>query len=257
MCTLTGYSGPELLGMTFQEVTHADDVDADSEFLGRLLAGELSSYQMEKRYVRPSGEVRWALLSRSLVRTSTGKPMHFVTQAEDITERRQAQEELAHQAFHDPLTGLANRALLLDRLQHGLDRIGRHDATLAVFYLDVDNLKMINDTLGHEGGDEALIGVARALRSSARAEDTVARVGGDEFVGVFENLDDAAVSMVSQRMEHALAQVEVGTSRMSVGASIGIARASASENTADGLLRQADAAMYAVKLSRRAAVNDA
>jgi diguanylate cyclase (GGDEF)-like protein/PAS domain S-box-containing protein len=252
MCTLTGYSEPELLARAVQDVTHPDDVHSDADLLGQLLAGQRPSYQMEKRYVRPNGAVRWGLMSRSLVTTAAGQPLHFVTQVEDVTERKQALEALAHQAFHDPLTGLANRALLLDRLQHGLDRLARQPTCLAVLYVDLDNLKAINDTLGHDAGDAALVGVARALKSSFRAEDTVARVGGDEFVVVWEDVEDAGrASIALERVERAMAGVTVGHPPMSVRVSTGIAVAAGPQERAESLLRRADAAMYAVKLARR------
>jgi diguanylate cyclase (GGDEF)-like protein/PAS domain S-box-containing protein len=252
MCTLTGYSEPELLTLTIQEVTHPDDVQADAELVRQLLAGQLQSYQMEKRYVRPYGAVRWGLMSRSLVTTATGRPVHFVTQVEDITERKEALEALAHRAFHDPLTGLANRALLLDRLQHGLDRLARHQTPLTVLYVDLDNLKAINDTLGHDSGDAALVGVARALKSSFRAEDTVARVGGDEFVVVCEDFADAGqASTAVERVQRAVAGLSVGEPPMTVRVSTGLAVATGPQERAESLLRRADAAMYAVKLARR------
>ena len=252
MCTLTGYSEPELLARAVQDVTQPDDVHTDAELLRQLLAGQRPSYQMEKRYVRPNGAVRWGLMSRSLVTTAAGQPLHFVTQVEDVTERKQALEALAHQASHDPLTGLANRALLLDRLQHGLDRLARQPTCLAVLYVDLDNLKAINDTLGHDAGDAALLGVARALKSSFRAEDTVARVGGDEFVVVWEDVEDAGrASIALERVERAMAGVTVGHPPMSVRVSTGIAVAAGPQERAESLLRRADAAMYAVKLGRR------
>src|SRR4029077_8884890 len=105
----------------------------------------------------------------------------LVLNARDVTERKALEEELAHQAFHDSLTGLSNRALFRDRVDHALTRAGRHNEFLAVLLLDLDGFKMINDSLGHDAGDELLVAVAERILAASRSSDTVARLGGDEF----------------------------------------------------------------------------
>ncbi len=164
-------------------------------------------------------------------------------------ERERAGNELARQAMHDPLTGLPNRVLLRDRLDQALGRLGRRTETVGVLVLDLDGFKAVNDALGHEVGDLLLIAVARRLSGVLRAGDTAARVGGDEFVILCEDVRGAHQAVaVAQRIGAALAEpVSVGAGEAHVRASIGIALASGPGTQAEALLRDADAAMYRAK----------
>jgi diguanylate cyclase (GGDEF)-like protein len=178
----------------------------------------------------------------------------LVRNLEERVERRTAdhrrlQEELAHQAFHDSLTGLANRALFKDRVEHALTRLQRRRRPLAVFFLDLDRFKAINDSFGHASGDALLIAVSRRLRDCVRAEDTVARLGGDEFAVLVENLaGDAEVRIVADRVKEAFRDpIVIDGRELAVAASIGIALSEAGAETADDLLRNADLAMYRAK----------
>lgn len=168
--------------------------------------------------------------------------------ARDVTEQRQLQEQLAHQALHDPLTGLANRRLFLDRLDIAQARASRGGGSLGVLYIDLDGFKHVNDTLGHEAGDHALLTVARRLQAHMRTSDTVARLGGDEFAILCEDLtgpDDAI--HVAERLAAAVGEpLRVRDSEVTIGASIGIAVA-LQPTDLDELLQQADAAMYRAK----------
>ncbi|HXX90839.1 MAG TPA: EAL domain-containing protein [Acidimicrobiales bacterium] len=167
-----------------------------------------------------------------------------------VTELRDRETELAHQAFHDSLTGLANRALFGDRLDHALARRARAGRRLtAVMVCDLDDFKVVNDTLGHEPGDVLLRAMAERLRASARAEDTVARLGGDEFAVLLEDLRTAEeVHQVARRMTRALAEpVVVGLQSMTATVSIGIAFAGRGDESSQTLLRDADIAMYEAK----------
>ena len=178
----------------------------------------------------------------------------LVRNLEDRVEQRtadhkQLQEELAHQAFHDSLTGLANRALFKDRVEHALTRLQRRRRPLAVFFLDLDRFKAINDSFGHASGDALLIAVSRRLRDCVRAEDTVARLGGDEFAVLVENLaSESEVRIVADRVKEAFRDpIEIDGRELAVAASIGIALSEAGAETADDLLRNADLAMYRAK----------
>ena len=164
-------------------------------------------------------------------------------------DRKRLQDELAHQAFHDSLTGLANRALFKDRVDHALKRLQRRRRPLAVFFLDLDRFKAINDSFGHASGDALLIAVSKRLSDCVRAEDTVARLGGDEFAVLVENLaGDAEVRIVAERVKEAFRDPIVIEGReLAVAASIGIALSEAGTETADDLLRNADLAMYRAK----------
>ncbi|MGH8973305.1 MAG: diguanylate cyclase domain-containing protein, partial [Acidimicrobiia bacterium] len=166
----------------------------------------------------------------------------------DITERKRLENELEHQAFHDSLTNLANQALFRDRVEHALVRAARHDSRLAVLFVDLDNFKTVNDSLGHTAGDELLIAVAERLRGCLRATDTAARLGGDEFAVLVEDLaspDDA--TEVADRLLDVLRQpFTVAGKETVVGASIGIAFGVRGANSGE-LLRNADIAMYTAK----------
>jgi diguanylate cyclase (GGDEF)-like protein/PAS domain S-box-containing protein len=176
----------------------------------------------------------------------------LVTSARDITEWRQARDELSWRATHDELTGLAGRVLLADRLELALARAQRSGGVVAVMFVDLDDLKFVNDVLGHHAGDEAIVEVARRLTSAVRAVDTVARVSGDEFVVVSEGLpDDEEAAELLERLRAAVSTVEVrsGELEASISASVGMAL-SHGELDSDELLRRADAAMYDAKRYR-------
>lgn len=192
LCELTGRSEPDLLERTFQEITHPDDLPTDVDHAEQLLAGEISSYHMEKRYLRPDDSVVWVRLSVSLVRDTAGQPLHFVSQIEDITERIRAQEELERLANDDPLTGLFNRRRFDEELQRELKRLGREpDRQAALLVLDVDRFKLVNDSLGHRAGDDVLCAVAQTLTHRLRGTDVIARLGGDEFAALLLDLPGA------------------------------------------------------------------
>jgi diguanylate cyclase (GGDEF)-like protein len=166
----------------------------------------------------------------------------------DVTERERLTADLAHQAFHDSLTGLANQALFRNRVEHALTRADRHGTSLAVLFLDLDNFKTANDSLGHRAGDEVLVAVAGRLEGCLRGTDTAARLGGDEFAVLMEDVDGESDALeVARRMIGALDEPLTAAGReVFVGASVGIAFGSAGTG-ADQLLRSADLAMYTAK----------
>ena len=172
----------------------------------------------------------------------------LVLTARDVTERQALEDQLRHQAFHDSLTGLANRALFANRVEHALIRSARRGAPLAVLYLDLDDFKTINDTIGHADGDDLLVTVADRLRASLRMGDTAARLGGDEFAVLLDELtDDTEALVVAERILAALQPPFVLQGReVTTGASIGIAISDLG-GSADDLLRNADVAMYMAK----------
>jgi len=168
----------------------------------------------------------------------------------NVAERGRLEDRLRHQAFHDPLTGLANRALFLDRVEHALARARRDGSTVAVMFVDLDEFKSVNDTWGHAIGDVLLTEVANRLRRTCRLADTVARLGGDEFAILLEDVDTTAADHLARRINQALREDHLlGNCHVAVGASIGIALSTADSevDTPEGLLRRADAAMYLAK----------
>ena len=170
----------------------------------------------------------------------------IVVNERDVTDRRALEEQLRHQALHDPLTGLANRILFADRVQHALAR--GPDTSLAVLFLDLDDFKTVNDSLGHIVGDEFLMRTAERLQLALRAEDTAARLGGDEFGILLEETNAEAAVEIAQRILSAVRRpLPAGGREVSVSASIGIALNDSRGKTAEELLRSADAAMYTAK----------
>jgi diguanylate cyclase (GGDEF)-like protein len=166
----------------------------------------------------------------------------------DVTERRRLERELTHQAFHDSLTGLANRVLYADRLEHALHRAARDGSVVGVLFIDLDDFKIVNDTLGHAVGDQLLIGVAERISGALRSDDTAARLGGDEFAALVENVQDpGAVEETANRILAALsAPIEIDGQLLYAVASIGITTTPEAD-TANELLRQADLALYVAK----------
>ncbi|MBV9410221.1 MAG: EAL domain-containing protein, partial [Acidimicrobiia bacterium] len=173
----------------------------------------------------------------------------IVANQRDITERRAFQEQLTRQAYHDALTGLPNRALFQSRLEVALARAARHQRTMAVLFVDLDRFKIINDSLGHEIGDDLLVAVAGRLRSAVRDEDTVARLSGDEFTVLLEEVEDEEeAARVAQRIIEDVRQaIDLDGHQVFVGASVGIALSNSGEDRAEDLLRDADLAMYRAK----------
>lgn len=253
LCRMVGYEASQLREMTFHDITHPEDLGADVRLLEQLLAGEIPSYQMEKRYLRGDGSTMWARLSVSLVRDAAGKPLHFVSQIEDVTEVRAAQEKLERRALYDSLTGLANRSLLIDRLSHALADHRRDAGLLAVAFCDLDHFKRINDSLGHHAGDLLLQEVARRLQDVVRDSDTVARMGGDEFVLILSRVSSLQMAMtVLERAKLSVEQpIEIDGHSLSVSFSAGLA-VGGRDHSAEMLLRDADTALYAAKENGRA-----
>jgi diguanylate cyclase (GGDEF)-like protein/PAS domain S-box-containing protein len=375
LCGILGYPEEELQALTWQEITHPDDLAASSAFARRIVAGEFPRYHLEKRFLHADGHAVWASLSVSLVRDSEGEPLYFVSQIQDVTERKEVekviveseerfrslvqynsdiitildadgtiryaspavekvmgykaeeqiginafgtvhpddrdraldtfaevlkrpglhpplefrvphkdgswrylehvvnnlledpavqgvvinsrdvternamQEQLHHQAFHDPLTGLPNRALFMDRLEHALTRANRRGSKVAVLFMDLDNFKVINDSLGHKAGDQLLIAVAERLKVPLRPEDTAARLGGDEFTILVEDISNVGnVARIAVRIAEKLRPpFTLGEQEVFATVSIGIALNSPAREQPADLLRHADLAMYRAK----------
>jgi diguanylate cyclase (GGDEF)-like protein/PAS domain S-box-containing protein len=246
LCRITGYPPDELLAVTFQDITHPDDLDKDLELAGQLRRGEITSYQMEKRYRRPDGSYVWVSLSGSIARSDSGEPLYFIAHVEDITDRVADREALEHHALHDALTGLVNRQFLMERLHQALELVERRRHEVAVLFCDLDEFKDINDTFGHDIGDEVLKEVADRISGVLRASDTAARLGGDEFVVLCEDIDDRieAFQIVERIRQAVLEPVCYEDLRLHVTMSIGVAFAGSGDADLARLLREADRNMY-------------
>ncbi len=248
LCIMSGFSPEELIGIDFQRLIHAEDAETATNTIRQFQTGALSRFQTELRLVRRDQGMRWISLSASAILDDDGRPSYALAHVQDITERREAEAKLTQMALHDTLTGLANRALLMEHLDQSLSRSARDGTSVAVLFIDLDRFKVINDSLGHDAGDELLVTVANRIGDCLRTGDTAARLGGDEFVVVCEHLttDDEALA-VANRLEKAIgAPTTIKGGETFVTASIGVVLA-AEGATAESLLRDADSAMYKAK----------
>ncbi|GAA3343322.1 hypothetical protein GCM10020358_41980 [Amorphoplanes nipponensis] len=239
--------GGDPVGTALPDLIHPGDRPRLADVLATVRGGQGTQEGLDFRAVgRRRTEVMLEMHCRDLRadRTVAG----LVVTLRDVTERRQLERELTHQAFHDSLTGLANRVLFTDRLRHALARGARDGSVVGVLFIDLDDFKIVNDTLGHATGDQLLIAVAARIAGALRADDTAARLGGDEFAALVENVQDpGAVEETAGRILAALAEpivIEGGT--LQAVASIGITTTPEAD-TADALLRQADLALYVAK----------
>jgi len=254
LAKMLGYErDEELVGMEVVEITHPDDRDRTEQHVRRIELGTTDGYRMEKRLVRADGETVWVSLTVSVVQDDTGEPMFSIGQIEDISERKAFSDRLQYEAAHDAMTGLLNRASFTDRVAAVLEAEEVTGRKAAVLFIDLDHFKIINDSLGHAAGDDLLATVSQRLRLALRPGDLLARFGGDEFVLLCTNVvGEQAVATIAQRLISAISDpILVGNDEVFVTASIGIAVANKGD-TAEMLLRHADAAMYQAKHDGRA-----
>ena len=181
LAEIVGIPEDRLVGMWFQDFSEGEELARELRETGRLLRGEIDSFCSEKRYEHPDGRTVWGRLHVSLVRDANGAPAQLLGQLEDVTEHKELELSLTHDAIHDPLTGLLNRAGLRGHVDLAW-AARRGNAPMAILFGDLDGFKRVNDTLGHDAGDEVLVHVAQRLSAAVRAGDVVARWGGDEFV---------------------------------------------------------------------------
>jgi diguanylate cyclase (GGDEF)-like protein/PAS domain S-box-containing protein len=242
-----GYDPSEMVGRPIATLLHPDDRDRATKLFENAARTPGVTGPVEWRFRQPDGS--W--LSAEILATNlTGDPTvrGIVLNTRDVSERKRLEEQLTHQAFHDPLTGLANRALFRDRVSHALALAKRQTHPITVLFLDLDDFKRVNDSLGHAEGDRLLIAAAERFLSCARAADTVARLGGDEFAILIEHTAESdGRGELLERLGTAMGHpFTLSGNQVQVTASIGVATAVADE-TADDLLRNADVAMYAAK----------
>ena len=190
-CALVGRTEAEVLADTYQGLTDPDELAAEQEALVAVIRGDEPSFTTDKRISRPDGTMKMGELTVSMVEDPDGVRLIF-GQLRDVTDQRELQRELEHRSLHDPLTGLANRALFKDRVTVAHRRHRRYGAGIAIAFVDLDDFKTVNDALGHAAGDELLRGVAERLTNRFRASDTVARVGGDEFAVLLDESGESA-----------------------------------------------------------------
>jgi len=231
------------------ELVHGDDLPVLRAAIDAHVAGQTPHLESEHRMLRADGSWRWVLIRGLAIRGEDGVATRMAGSLSDITDRRAAESRLRHDALHDALTGLPNRALFMDRADHVAHRAQRdHDAGCAVLFLDLDRFKVVNDSLSHAVGDQLLRALALRVASTLRPGDTVARMGGDEFTLLLEGVVDSSQAMlVADRIQQAISRVfRIDGHELFVTASIGIALSSPGMTAAE-LLRNADIAMYDAK----------
>ena len=244
---ILGYTPQDRMGTNALATIHSDEASRVVEILSYVAQNPGEFRTLEFRVKHADGDWRWleVTVSNLLNDPSVGG---IVGNYRDVTERKVLEEQLAHQASHDALTDLANRALFRDRLQHALARGVRHGEPTSILFLDLDDFKTVNDSLGHSAGDEMLVAVAERLSGCLRKSDMAARFGGDEFAVLLEDTGRKEAEVTAKRILRTLAvPVDVQGRQLRAEASIGIVVAEGGRGTQEELLRNADVAMYAAK----------
>ncbi|MBI5330018.1 MAG: EAL domain-containing protein [Betaproteobacteria bacterium] len=251
---ITGYRTEEVLGRNCRFL-HGDDRLQPGILMLQQRIEEQTDVRVTLRNYRKDGSLFWNELYVAPVRAEDGAVTHFVGVQNDITERKRAEEHLLHIATHDSLTGLPNRNLLHDRVEQAIGFADRMRKEVAILFIDIDRFKNINDSLGHAAGDTLIVTLAHRLRESVRMTDTVARVGGDEFVVVLTDLQNK--NDIGQVLNNLIAAINlpapVGGHELTVSASIGVSVYPQDGRDVASLLKNADTAMYRAKEAGRSA----
>ena len=250
---LTGFPVTESLGRSALEFVHADDRENHADLVSPVAHDIEHEYRHELRLEGARSKTIWVEVHARALHDRAGEFLGMSGTLTDITDRRALEERLVVQAFHDDLTGLANRALFKDRLDHALTRRVQGNRMVGLLYLDVDRFKTVNDSLGHTAGDALLQTIAARLRSVLRPEDTIARLGGDEFAILVEDvrLPDETVSLAKRVLTAFDEPFDLDGRQMPIRASVGVVVTPVGERTGDDLLRDADVAMYRAKIGGR------
>ena len=218
-----------------------------------LESGVRETVHSEYRLLSKDGQIVWIRDESAIVWDEAGEPLFYRGVMFDITERMVLEEQLTHQAFHDPLTKLPNRALFYNRIEHALARRDREITPLAILFIDLDDFKGVNDAFGHSAGDELLVQVAANLRKSLRAEDTAARFGGDEFAVLLEDSDLERTSAIAKRILDTFEEPMVlGDKEIRVHGSVGAVVSTMRNEDVESLVANADSAMYRAKMEGKA-----
>jgi diguanylate cyclase (GGDEF)-like protein/PAS domain S-box-containing protein len=244
LAEILGYSAAELANITFQEITHPDDLDADLAQVDALIAGEVDTYELEKRYFTKEGHLIWGLLAVAIVREEDGSPRHFISQIQDISERKRLEAHTYELANRVQITSLYNRRRFEEELKRQIARCRESDESAALLLLDLDRFKNVNDSDGHIAGDRLIRMVGRALDERIAAPDIAARVGGDEFAVILRNIDLAQARAVAEELRIAIA---VADTERTCTASLGLCRLHGDVPDAETCFRAVDRAMYRAK----------
>lgn len=249
MNEILGYSESLLLKSNIYQIICPSDDGSFQQHINALLSGESSLYEAELQCHRKDGKTIWITLTISLIREQSGKPVNCIIQMADISLQKKAEDKLRHMAYHDPLTGLANRNKLEQFINHTLAQSRRHQQAFALLFLDLDRFKIINDTIGHEAGDLLLQIIAERLRSVVRNTDMVARLGGDEFVILVTDLNKTeSAAVIAQKILKSIMEVIVIKGQeIYITTSIGISLYPDDGKNLATLMKNADLALYRAK----------
>ncbi len=253
LCDIVGYSEAELLVSDFQAITHCDDLGNDLAEVYRMLAGEILISQLEKRYIHRLGHDVWVSSSASLVRDAQNRPLHFIFQTQDITERKRAEAAIQTLSLADELTGLYNRRGFLAFCKQHLNSLRRTNKGVVIVYADLDGLKAINDSFGHKEGDRALVKTAELLKENFRSSDVLGRLGGDEFIVLAAVDPDGGMEKLILRLERKFESFNALKScPYNLSISLGVAQLEPDgTQSMEELMARADAAMYENKRSKK------
>lgn len=249
LCDITGYTTEELVGRRLDGIVHPEDAGNDGEQRRRLLAGEIPAYSVEVRYFDAAGETVSAIVSMSLVRDRDGRPLNYVAQLHDVSERKRLEENMRGLGDHDPLTGLRNRRLFGHDLKLQVARCRRYGEVAGLMLVDVDAFRRVNDRHGERAGDEALEAIARALTRRLRETDLIARLGADQFAVLLPHIDADGLAVVAEGLSRVIAAcgIDVGEDFVHPSASIGFALVDEHVASAEDALLAADRAMRAAR----------
>jgi len=259
LCRTLGYARHELLTLDHEAATYPDDRTLEAPLLERALAGELTHYEIEKRYVHKGGALIWGLLTVSVVLNADRQAVYLIAQLQDITARKASEETLRALAVRDDLTGVWNRREMFRLLNEESSRADRHGRPLSLIMLDIDSFKLVNDTYGHQAGDASLKQIARTIEDSVRSFDRVARYGGEEFAVILPETVGLDALAVAERIRARVAAqaILIGQQngvdlRIPLTVSSGIATiVGAQPASVDEMIREADASLYVAKASGR------
>lgn len=247
---MMGYSAQELAAMRVEDLTHPDDMEQERRFVMETIEGKREYYNSEKRYIRKDGHIVWANLTVSLIRDTHAQPRFVIGMVEDITDRKRAEERIQYDTLHDSLTGLPNRVLFLERLDRAISKMRRAPGYhFAVLYLDLDDFNKINDSLGHLIGDELLLMFARRILSILSPDDTISRLGTDEFAILLDAMPkpSQAIDITQKIFEVISGGFNVSDHDIHITASVGVVYGNTKTDSAQEYLRDADTALHEAK----------
>jgi diguanylate cyclase (GGDEF)-like protein/PAS domain S-box-containing protein len=255
LCQLSGRTEAGLLQLTVEDLMEPEDRAVNAEHVRRLFTGQTDRYTVQQRFANAHGRLVWTTLAVSLVRDSERRPLYFISQIEDISERKRLEAELQHQADHDSLTKLWNRRRFSEELERQVGRCRRYAEHAALVLIDLDGFKQINDTYGHHVGDDLLVAVADAVAKRSRLTDSVFRLGGDEFAVILTDVSLAQADRIAASIRQTIsrARITVNGVELSVNASFGIAGLDRNAVSDQQAFVQADEAMYRDKARLRLA----